>query len=137
MLSGAEVLRFDLLLSALDRLGDHAVFDRNAFFHPEALHEAGNAVGSEDPHQVVFKGEIETRRARVALTAGAAAQLIVDTPCLVALSADDVQPANPHDLLVFGIRLLFEMCKDAVPVGARSLVEAVEVIEVDEILGRR
>ena len=64
VLSGAEVLRLDLLLRALDRLGDHAVLDGNAVFHPQPLHEAGDAIGSEDPHQVVFERQVEARRAR-------------------------------------------------------------------------
>ena len=50
----------------------------------------------EETHQVVFEREEELRRARIALTAGAAAQLAVDAPRLVALGADDVQAADLH-----------------------------------------
>ena len=35
VLADGEVLRLDLLLRALDRLGDHPVLDRDAFFHAE------------------------------------------------------------------------------------------------------
>ena len=59
MLSGAEVLRFDLLLGALDGFGHHAMLDRHAFFHAEALHQAGDPVRAEDAHQVVLQREIE------------------------------------------------------------------------------
>ena len=62
--SGAEVLRLDLFLRALDRLGHHAVLDRHAVFHSQALHEPGDAIGSEDAHQVVFERQVEPRRAR-------------------------------------------------------------------------
>ena len=92
--AGGEVLRFDLLLRALDRLGHHAVLDRHAFFHAEPLHQAGDAARAEDAHQVVFERQIEPRRAGVALAAGAAAQLVVDAPRFVALGADDVQAAE-------------------------------------------
>ena len=51
---------------------------------------------AEEPHQVVFERQEELRRARIALTARAAAQLPVDAPRLVALGADDVQAADLH-----------------------------------------
>jgi hypothetical protein len=73
VLADAEVLRLDLRLRPQDRLGHHPVLDRDAFFHPEPLHQARNAIGPEDAHQVVFEREVETGRARIALPAGAAA----------------------------------------------------------------
>ena len=59
VLADGEVLRFDLLLRALDGAADHAMFNRHAFFHAEALHQTRDAVGAEDPHQVVFEREVE------------------------------------------------------------------------------
>ena len=87
VLADGEVLRFDLLLRARDGVGHHLVLDRHALFHAEPLHQAGDAIRPEDAHQVVFEREIEARRAGVALTAGAAAQLVVDAARLVALGA--------------------------------------------------
>ena len=98
VLADGEVLRFDLLLRALDRARDHPVLDRHAFFHAELLHQAGDAVGSEDPHQVVLERQVEARGARVALAAGAAAQLVVDAARFVTLGADDVQAAERRRL---------------------------------------
>jgi hypothetical protein len=46
----------------------------------------------EDAHEVVFEREVEARGTRVALTAGAAAKLVVDAARLVALGAEDVRP---------------------------------------------
>ena len=100
VLADREVLRFDLLLRALDGARHHAVLDRHAFFHAEALHQAGDAIRAEDAHQVVFERQEEARRARVALASGAAAQLVVDAPRFVALGADDVQAAEVDDFLV-------------------------------------
>ncbi len=137
VLADGEVLRLHLLLRPLDGARHHAVLDRHALFHPQALHQAGDAVGPEDAHQVVFERQIEARRARVALTAGAAAQLVVDAPRLVPLGGDDVQAAEPDDLVVVVVALLLEVAEDAVPVGARHAVEAVEVEEVDELARRR
>ena len=90
----AKFWRFDLLLRALDGAGHHAVLDRHALFHPEPLHQAGDAVRPEDAHQVVFERQVEARRAGVALAAGAAAQLVVDAAGFVPLGADDVQAAE-------------------------------------------
>ena len=70
---------------------DHPVLDRHALFHPQPLHQARDAIRPEDAHQVVFERQVEARRARVALAAGAAAQLVVDAPRLVPLGAEDVQ----------------------------------------------
>ena len=53
-----------------------------------------DAVGAEAAHQLVFERDVELRRARVALAAGAAAQLVVDAAGLVPLGADDVQAAG-------------------------------------------
>ena len=99
-----EVLRFDLLLRALDGARHHAVLDRHVLFHAEPLHQAGDAIRPEDAHQVVFERQVEARRARVALAAGAAAQLVVDAPRLVTLGADDVQAAERDDVVVLGRR---------------------------------
>ena len=87
----------------------HAVLDRHAFFHAEPLHQAGDAVRPEDAHQVVFERQVEARRARVALAAGAAAQLVVDAPRFVALGADDVQAAEVDDFLVLFLALALEV----------------------------
>src|SRR5437868_6846017 len=83
------VLGLDLLLRALDGLDDHTVLDRHAFFHTQALHQAGDAIRSEDAHEVVFERQVESGRARIALPARAPAQLIVDAPRLVTLGRDD------------------------------------------------
>ena len=76
--AGLEVLAFDGFLCALDTLGHHAAFDGDAFLHAEALEESGDPFTGEDAHEVVFEGEEEAGGAGVALTAGAAAELIVD-----------------------------------------------------------
>ena len=63
---------------------------------PQPVHQLRDALGAEQPHQVVFERQEEVRRARIALAAGAAAQLAVDAPRLVPLGADDVQAADLH-----------------------------------------
>ena len=52
---------------------------------------------AEDAHQIVIEREIEAAFARVALTAGAAAELVVDAAGLVALGAEDEETAGGFD----------------------------------------
>src|SRR5262245_11282454 len=134
MLADGEVLRLDLLLRAFDRAGHHAMLDRHAFFHAEPLHQAGDPIRAEDAHQVVFEREIEARRARIALAAGASAQLIVDPPRLVALGRDDVEAALVDNVLVLRIAERLEVREDPRVGVLRHAVERVEVKEVDELL---
>jgi hypothetical protein len=60
MLAGREVLGLNLLLGPLDGLGHHPVLDRDTLLHAQALHQARNALGPEDAHQIVFEREVET-----------------------------------------------------------------------------
>ena len=110
VLTGGEVHVLDLALRALNRLGDELGLDGHVVGHVHALHEiadAGHLVAAELAHEVVLKREVELRAARVALTAGAAAQLVVDTARLMALGADDAQAAGSADLLLLlGANLL-------------------------------
>ena len=134
MFADGEVLRLDLLLRARDGVGHHLVLDGDAFLHAEPLHQAGDAIGAEDAHQVVFERQIEAGRPGIALPAGAAAQLVVDAARLVPLGGDDVQAAEVDDLFVLGVGLLLERGVDALVRLARHAVEMVDVVEVDELV---
>ena len=50
------------------------------------------------------------------------------------LGAEDVQAAELDDFFVLGRRSALEVREDALPVGARDPVEAIDVEEVDELL---
>ena len=80
-------------------LRDHAVLDGHALLHAQLQHQAADAVGAEDAHEVVLEREVEARGAGVALAAGAAAELVVDAARLVALGGQDVQAAQGHHAL--------------------------------------
>jgi hypothetical protein len=114
-LADVEVVALDSALGALDRLGHEARLDGHVLFEAEALHEAGDSVRGEALHQVVFERQVEARRARVALAAGAAAELVVDAARVVALGADDVQAAGSDDLLVV-------LVADGLGLGQRGVV---------------
>ena len=97
VLAGVEIAGLDLALRLFDRLVDPAVDDGLALLKAELLQHPVHAVGAEDAHQIVLQGQEELGAAGVALAAGAAAELIVDAPALMPLSADDVEAAGHGD----------------------------------------
>ena len=105
LLADLEVVGLDLLLRLLQRLVDPGMDDRLAFLEAEALQHPVHALGAEAAHQIVLEAQEELRAAGIALAAGAAAQLVVDAPALVALGADDEQAAGVHDALALGLDL--------------------------------
>src|SRR5262249_60390925 len=76
MLADLEVPGLDALLRRADGAGDELVLDRLALLHAQAVHDALDALGAEDAEEVVFQGEVEARRARVALPSRTTAQLV-------------------------------------------------------------
>ena len=96
----------DLALGGRDRAGDALVLDRHVVGDLHRGQHPVDPVGLEQPHQVVLERQVEPGLARVALPAGATAQLVVDPARLVPLGADDVQAAGVVDLVVLGLDLL-------------------------------
>ena len=99
VLAHVEVARLDLLLRLLQRLVDPGMDDRLVLLEAELAQHRIHAVRPEDAHQIVLQRQEEFRAARIALAAGAAAQLIVDAAALVPLGADDVEAAGGDRLL--------------------------------------
>src|SRR5581483_8052489 len=85
-----------------DGARDEPVLDRHALLHAEPLHEVLHPVGAEDAKEVVLQREEEPGRPGIALPTAAAAELVVDSPRLVPLRTEDVEPARRDDLLALG-----------------------------------
>ena len=108
------VAAFDRLLGVFDCAGENLCVDRGVLVDAERFHHVHDALGAEQTHDVVLQGKIELRLAGVSLTAGAAAQLIINTARFVALGTDDEKAACvSHELcllvdlhLIFGVGLL-------------------------------
>ena len=79
------------------------MLEGHVLFEAELVHQVGDGAAAEAAHQVVFERDVEPRGARVALAAGATAQLVVDPPRLVALGADDVEAARVDHPLVIAV----------------------------------
>ena len=102
VLSGLEVLGLHLLLGVLDGAGEDLGVDGGVVVHAQGLHHVHDPLGAEQAHDVVLQGQVEAALAGVALTAGTAAQLVVDAAGLVALGAQDEQAAGLADLIGLG-----------------------------------
>ena len=131
VLADVEVARLDLRLRPLDGLVDPRMDDGLAFLQAELLQHAVHAVGAEDAHQVVLERQVELGAARIALAAGAAAQLVVDAAGFVALGAEHVEAAGGERLLLEGGDLVEDRL---LPGGALLALEAGE-LALDAHLG--
>ena len=100
LFTDAEVVALDLFLCGFDRLGEHFVLDLLTILHAERLKDAHHTLRSEQPHQIILKRDVETGLARVSLSSGTAAQLIVDTSGLMALCADNLEASGIPRIIV-------------------------------------
>ncbi len=97
LLADVEVALFHLALGGLQRTIHHDVLDGLALRHLQALHDGLQAFAAEDAQQGVVQGQVEAGGTRVALAAGATAQLVIHPAGFVTLGADDVQAAGGDD----------------------------------------
>ena len=102
LLADIEVATFHFALGIFDGLGHPRMLDGLAFLHAEFLHEAGDPVRGKNTHEVIFQRQVEPAGARITLTAGTAAQLVVDTARLVAFGAHNMQAAGGKHFVVSG-----------------------------------
>ena len=104
MLADIKVRAFHTGLRTFDDIADKAHFQRKRVIHLEAFHQSADLVAAEHAHQVILQGEIKTRRARVTLTGGTTAQLVINTARFVTFRADDMQAAQfLHTFHIFKI----------------------------------
>ena len=71
-LTRLKVVGLHSFLSTLNRLGNKAVGDHLSFFRAPLVHHICNALGPEEPHEIIFEREVELRSTRVSLAPGAA-----------------------------------------------------------------
>ena len=107
-LSGAEVPAFHVLLGIFHGTGQDLRINGGIFIQSQGVHHAHDPVGGEQTHQIVFQTQVEPAFTGVTLTAGTAAQLVVDAAALMALGADDVQAAGLEHAVVLAVGLLLE-----------------------------
>ena len=107
VLADFVVAAFHALLGVFDLAGQQLCIQRGILVHAQAGGEHLHPFAAEDAQQIVLHGDEELAAARIALTAGAAAQLIVDAAAFVALGAQDVQAAQGNHAVVRHIGFFF------------------------------
>ena len=81
---------------------------RLTFRQTQLLQHCRHSFRTENAHQIVFHRQEKLGCARVALTTGAAAQLIVDTAAFVPFGAENVKSAGSNHLFLVGFALKFD-----------------------------
>ena len=123
LLADVEVARLDLALRTFDAAADDAGLDGLTFGHLQLVHDRAHAVTGEDAHQRIVQRQVEAARPRVTLSAGAAAQLVVDAPALVPLGGDDAQSAVGRDLVVQALPFVLQFLDASrLLIGRHSLI---------------
>src|SRR5918995_326383 len=103
-LADLEVAALDLLLGTPHGVGDHTGLDRHVLFEPDALDDPLHPLAAKEPEELVLEGQIEPRLAGIPLPPRPASELVVYTSRLVALGAEDVEPAElGHSLAKFDV----------------------------------
>ena len=103
VLADVEIARFDLLLGFFQGLVDPRMDDRLVFFQPQLCQHAIHALGTENAHQIILQRQEEFGITRIALTARATAQLIVNAAAFVTLGSQNVKTTRLEGLfLQFG-----------------------------------
>ncbi len=100
MFTNIKVAGLDTLLGIFNGSGNLRMLNRYILFPAHALHQPRNRIAAEETHQVIFHGHIKSGRTWIALTSGTAAQLIIDTAALMALSTNNMQTAQSDNLLL-------------------------------------
>src|SRR4051794_2495138 len=142
-LADQEVLLLDLLLCLLDLLRQHPGLD--GLLVPllvggaEPVEDLVDPVTGEQAHEVVLGAEEEAGLAGIALTAGAAAQLVVDPARLVALGAADEEAAGLEHAVTVFVHLALERREDVgealVEVRIAGLEAQLAQLDLGQVLG--
>src|SRR5262249_42117033 len=100
VLADVEVACLDFLLRLFQRLVDPGMNDRLVLLQSEFLQHSVKLVGSENPHEVVFKRQEEFGMTRIALPTRATAQLVINAAAFVPLGAEYKEPAGAKRLFL-------------------------------------
>ena len=108
VLADLVVAGFDRLLCIAHTLGDALGADGLTFGQALGGHHSGHQLGVEQAHQVILQAQVEPGLTGVALTAGTAAQLVVDAAGLVPFGAQHVEAAQLDNLLMLILDLFLD-----------------------------
>ena len=91
ILTDTKVVKLNLLLSFLNCIGKHLVLNLFILCNTKGCKDLHQSLRTEQTHQVIFQGNIETGFTRISLTSGTSAKLIINTSGLMTFCTDDHQ----------------------------------------------
>ena len=91
ILTDTKVVKLNLLLSFLNCIGKHLVLNLFILCNTKRCKDLHQSLRTEQTHQVIFQGNIETGFTRISLTSGTSAKLIINTSGLMTFCTDDHQ----------------------------------------------
>ena len=101
----SEVVALDLFLCFFNRTGKHLMLDLLAVFHTKCIEHIHQSFRSEQSHQIIFQGNVESGFSRIPLTSGTSTQLVIDTSGFMPLGSDDLKTSGrPCFIIQFDIR---------------------------------
>jgi hypothetical protein len=106
VLPNIKVVAFHFDLGVANGLCDQLVLNGNIFINPGPTHYRLDAITAEPAHQLVIQRDVKLGAAGVTLASCSAAKLIIDTPGLVALGAEDVESSQGNNPVVLILPLL-------------------------------
>ena len=86
-----KVEAFNFFLGIFQTPGNHSAFNWRTLVYLEPIHYRGNLFAAVDTHQVILARYVKLSGSRIALAAGAAAELVVNAPRLMALGTQHEQ----------------------------------------------
>src|SRR6185312_12929823 len=87
----------------------------------------------EDAHEIIFERKIKARGAGIALASGAPAKLVIDTPRLVPLGAENVQASCGDHFVMIRLDVLLKAKQALFPLLRVNFVFGALVIEPREV----
>ena len=85
-----KVIILNLLLSLFDRPADGFMLDFLPFRYTKGIVYRNHPLRSEQPHQIVFQGQIKLGFTGISLPSGTSPQLIVNTSGFMTLCTNDL-----------------------------------------------
>ena len=75
----SEVVELNLLLRFLDGVGEHLMLDLLILLNTKGCKHFHQSLGTEQAHQVILKGNVETGFTRISLSSGTSTELVINT----------------------------------------------------------
>ena len=103
--TNAKVVVLYLLLCGFDGIAERLMLNLLIFGNSQRIKHGNHPLGAKKTHQIIFQGNIKLGLARISLTAGTTAQLVVNTPGFMTLRTNNFKASGlPCRIIKLNIR---------------------------------